>query len=108
MARRYPRMRSNTVTAVIVSRPNSARYASARSLTSGFPRLSSDRGSVSSTAGSWFIRSAFLFLDLAGEQLKFRGRNVRETGNCERENSRRRRCDVDVLSVWPAQQGNHL
>ena len=37
IAARYPRRRSNTVTAVIVRRPNSARYAAARAFTIGLP-----------------------------------------------------------------------
>lgn len=71
------------------------------------PRLSSDNVSVSSTAGSRSIGSDLRFPELSGEKVTFRNRNVGETGNCQRKNPGRPRSDIDVLSVVPAEQGNH-
>jgi hypothetical protein len=51
-ASRYPRKRSKTVTAQMVRRPNSRRYALARAVTAGLARLNPDRVSVSSSAAS--------------------------------------------------------
>ena len=108
IATRYPRKRSNTVTAVIVSRPKSVRYSSARLLTRGFPRLSSDSVSVSSTTGSLSSDSALPLTELSGDEVALRSWNIGETGSCQREDPGWPRSDIDILAVVAAQQCDHL
>ena len=52
--------------------------------------------------------SAFPFHKLSGKQIAFRRRNVSETGDGQRKNARRRRSDINVLSVMSAEQGDDL
>src|SRR3954447_17174471 len=64
--------------------------------------------SVSRTAGSFCIRSAFRLLQSAGQRAELRGWDVRKAGGSQSQDLGRGRSDVHVFPIVAAQKGDDL